>query len=298
MVQIPIIDLSTATGDELVTGLQQNSCVFLTGLEWFGDELAAMLAASRTFFALPETAKEAVQWSGTGTWQGWQPVYKGGQAPMPMERYEMALPDPSTYGSTDEWAQQFDQWPDEPAEFVPTWASYYLRMRELTNRLVTMIAASLGLPAEDLAAWTERQFSNLCVNHYLPQDAPPPEGPERQFPHTDIGGLTLLWGENTPGGLHAFLGGEWVPVEFPPDCLLLQAGDLIHLWSAGTIPANLHRVVNPPAGSPPQERYSVVFFHHPDLDTWVAPELPGAAADEGVGSLDHIMARQANAYQL
>lgn len=297
MSHVPTIDLRTAAADDLVAGLQQSSCVFLTGVPWFGDALDAMLAASRRFFARPEEDKEAVQWDGTGLWQGWQPVYKGSQAPLPMERYELTLPDPSGYGSTDEWARTFALWPSEPASFVPTWAAYYLRMRALTDQLVVMIADALGLPDVDLAAWTDRQHSNLCVNHYLPQEVPPPAGQERNSPHTDIGGITLLWGENTPGGLEVFFGGEWVAVEFPPGSVLLQAGDLVHLWSGGTIPANLHRVVNPPADAPPQERYSVVFFHHPDLTTWVAPELPGAEPATGTTSLEHITARQAGAYQ-
>jgi isopenicillin N synthase-like dioxygenase len=296
-VHIPIIDLSSATGTELVAGLQANSCVFLTGWPDFAPQLDAMLTAARAFFDQSEESKQAVQWNGTGAWQGWQPVYRGGSGAAPMERFELALPDPDPYVSESEWAATFTQWPAEPSQLQPTWSQYYLAMRALSIRVVTLIAQALDRPEADLAAWTTRQHSNLCVNHYLAQVEPPPPGQERSRPHTDIGGITLLWGENTSGGLQAQVGpdGSWVPVVFPENALLLQAGDLLHLWSGGTIPANSHRVVNPPRtdGEPSRDRYSVVFFHHPDLDAWVAP-----VAGDGVTARDHVMARQQSSYQL
>jgi isopenicillin N synthase-like dioxygenase len=295
---IPVIDLATATGDELVAGLQKNSCVFLTGLGTIPAELEAMLTVTRTFFDQSEEQKSSFQWNGTGKWQGWQPVYSGKSGAAPMERFEVALPDPADFPTESDWLATFALWPTEPEQLRATWARYYRSMRELSSRLVTLISEPLGLSPEDLTAWTTRQASNLCVNHYLAQNEPPPDGQERQRPHTDIGGLTLLWGENTAGGLHAQLGpdGAWVPVEFPENSFLLQAGDLLHLLSGGTIPANFHRVVNPPrtANHVPRERYSVVFFHHPDLDSWVAPTLSEAP---GVNAREHVLARQSKAYQ-
>jgi isopenicillin N synthase-like dioxygenase len=295
---VPIIDLASASGDELVAGLQANSCVFITGIPLFTERLAGLLGTARAFFDQPENDKAAVQWDGTGPWQGWQPVYRGGSGAAPMERFELALPDPAHYAGEAEWAATFRQWPADPAEMMATWARYYVGMRELTVQLVTMIAGSLDRPGADLVAWTVGQHSNLCVNHYLAQLEPPPAGQERSRPHTDIGGITLLWGENTSGGLQAQIGpdGEWVPIVFPEASILLQAGDLLHLWSGGSIPANNHRVVNPPRqpGEAPRDRYSVVFFHHPDLDAWVAPPADTA----GVSAREHVLARQRRSYQL
>jgi isopenicillin N synthase-like dioxygenase len=186
------------------------------------------------------------------------------------------------------------------------------------------------------------------VNHYLSQPDPPAPGRVRQKPHTDMGGLTLLWADDSPGGLEvqrrredalsappedpsgalevqrrredalsappedpsgaleATIGpeGDWVPVRFPPGAMLLQAGDLLRLWTHGRIPANNHRVVNPPRepGVRQTDRYSVVFFHHPDLDTWVAPAATSTAAPAGeaglpgVGAREHVLARQRAAY--
>ena len=295
---IPVLDLSSTTDTELLAGLRSSSCVLLTGLDTFGPDLAAMMASARTFFALPEHEKLAVRWGGTGPWQGWQPVYDSGPTASPMERFEVALPDPSGFNSTAEWAATFRQWPVYPEDMMETWARYYRTMRELASHLVVLIAEALSLPASDLPAWTAGQHSNLCVNHYLAQVEPPRPETIRSGAHTDIGGITLLSAENNPGGgLEAQLGpaGTWVPVVFPPNSLLLQAGDLLHWWSGGVIPANNHRVVNPSRDPDVEQtdRYSVVFFHHPNLDASVA-----ADSATTVSAREHVMARQRGSYSL
>jgi len=75
---VPVIDLSFATGSDLVAGLQQASCVFLTGLDSLSAQAASMVAVSDAFFALSEAEKGRVRWSGQGPWVGWQPLYAGG----------------------------------------------------------------------------------------------------------------------------------------------------------------------------------------------------------------------------
>jgi isopenicillin N synthase-like dioxygenase len=301
MPEIPLFDIATVTPAELLAGLQSSSCVFLTGIAALGEPLTRMLRTAREFYGLSDTEKELVRWDGVSEWAGWQPLHHGeGPKALLLERYEFALPAPDGFADDAAWAACFGQWPEQPADFTAAWTAYYRSMRELASRLTSMLADALGVPATDVAAWTERQHSNLCVNHYLAQPDPPDEGRTRQHPHTDIGGITLLWADGRPG-LEAQIGpeGSWVPVAFPPDALLLQAGDLLHLWSRGTIPANNHRVVNPPRapGEPQPERYSVVYFHHPDLETWVAPAIPGADVEMvGTGALEHVRERQRKAY--
>jgi isopenicillin N synthase-like dioxygenase len=295
-VSIPVISMATATGADLVRGLQQSSCVLLDDLGPVAGQAHAAVAESRAFFDLPEQEKRRIQWSGEGEWAGWQPLYEAGTEGLALERFELALPDPAGFESDDEWTATFDQWPAQPSSLRPVWATYYRSMRALTNRVVELLAEGLQRPDADLEAWTAAQHSNLCVNHYLA----PGEGLDpdlvRQKPHADIGGVTLLWTDGRPG-LEAQIApdGGWQAVTVPPDKLLLQAGELLHLWSAGSIPANRHRVANPPTGPgiAPTDRYSLVFFHHPDLDTWVAaPD----SSDAAVVARDHVMERQRRSY--
>ncbi len=169
-----------------------------------------------------------------------------------------------------------------------------MALHALASRIVSLLADGLALPAAELPAWTQQQHSNLVLNHFHAQIQPPETGRLRAQPHTDIGGITLLWADDAPGGLEAAIGSglDWVPVHFRDDAWLLQAGDLLHLWSGGRIPANPHRVVNPPRSAPPSVRRSLVFFQHPDTDSWIAPQQ----AEHGTQALDHILARQRGEY--
>jgi isopenicillin N synthase-like dioxygenase len=61
------------------------------------------------------------------------------------------------------------------------------------------------------------------------------------------------------------------------------------------IPANNHRVVNPSRDPDVEQtdRYSVVFFHHPNLDASVA-----ADSATTVSAREHVLARQRGSYSL
>lgn len=300
-VPIPILDLSTTDGDELVASLIGSSCVFITGHGLSPDQLDALLRASREFFELPEHDKARVQWSGELPWKGWQPVHSAGSGRMLLERFEVTLaPDPVP-GSRERWADSFDQWPAQPASFRAVWTETYAQLHRIASEVTHLIADGLDAPADDVAAWTSAQHANLVVHHYLAQHERPDPGEVRYQPHTDIGGVTLLWADDAPGGLEARLGAEgtWVPVVHPPGALLVQAGDLLHRWSRGRIPANVHRVANPPddPDARPRARYSVAYFHHPDLRTWVAPadltdDSTGDAGGDGVHAFEHVLERQ------
>jgi isopenicillin N synthase-like dioxygenase len=278
---IPTIDLSTATGEELVDALIANSCVFLIG-HGAVDKIARVLDTSREFFDLPREEKDLVRWGGELPWQGFQPVHEGGPQAMLLERFEINLPPDARTdaGGTpvplDEWADTFSQWPERPGDLREAWVELYAHHHQLATRLTHLIAGALELPDADLPAWTSRQHANMVCNHYLAQDEEPEPGRVRQRPHTDIGGFTLLWADDSPGGLEAKIGpdGTWVPVWFPPGAILLQVGDLLHRWSRGRIPANDHRVVNPEhvPGQTAGDRFSIVYFQYPDRATWVAPD--------------------------
>ncbi|MCU1380905.1 MAG: 2OG-Fe(II) oxygenase [Acidimicrobiales bacterium] len=294
MVQgVPVVDLSTeAAGADLVESLETASSAIVVG---HGIDLrlrSEVIARSREFFALPREVKERVRWPGTGPWFGWQPVNEGAaeltgtRVPDLVERFEVQEIEGFTY------------WPDEVAGFREAWLAYYFSCATLASRLVRMVAAELDLPEEELPAWTERQFANLVANHYVPQPEPPLPGQTRVGPHTDRGGVTLLAADEAPGGLEVRLGGrEWVPVVIPSDAYVLQVGDLFARWTNKRLPANVHRVVNPPREvAATSSRLALVYFHYPALDAVVTPAPSCVTADRpALPSLvcgDHLLARQ------
>ena len=295
---VPVIDLGTTTGTELVDALVANSCVFLVGHD-AEERISRVLETSREFFDLPRAEKDLVRWRGELPWQGYQPTFEGGPQAMLLERFEINLHPGGQLDASgasvdlDEWGDTFDQWPERPAGFRSAWLDLYAHHHGVATRLTHLIADALELPAEDIPAWTTDQHANMVCNHYLPQDDEPEPGRVRQRPHTDIGGFTLLWADDSPGGLEARIGpgGTWVPVRFPPGAILLQVGDLLHRWTRGRIPANDHRVVNPDhvPGRPSGDRFSIVYFQDPDRGTWVVPD----ADEDAMHTAGHLIDRMA-----
>ena len=288
---VPVLDLATLSPDGLVTALQGCSCVLLTNHGVKLPLTEAVYASGRAFFALPEAEKQQVAWSGRGAWQGWQRMAEesgAGYAADLVERYELRLAqrtlsdaplDLADAAGLARWGSSFTLWPSQPAGFRDIWTRYYAAMHDLSTRLVRLLADGLDIDGGTLDAWTVRQWSNLVVNHYPPLHGAlhtPEPGRMRSKPHTDIGGLTILWSDDRTGGLEARIGagGSWVPVHIPPGALLVQAGDLLTRWTGGRIPSNIHRVVNPAAGSEAARRgrFSVVYFHHPDMETTIRDE--------------------------
>jgi len=275
---VPVVDVGGAgAGAELVRALEEASSAIIVGHGVDLDLRAAMVDRSRAFFALPRAMKEDVRWPGTGAWFGWQPVHEGApeligtRTPDLVERFEVHE------------IETFASWPDVPG-FRETWQAYYEACAALASRLITLVATELDLPADELPAWTDRQFANLVANHYLPQPEPPLPGQTRVGAHTDRGGVTILAADEAPGGLEVRLAGrEWMPVVIPPDAYVLQAGDLLARWSDRRIPANVHRVVNPPrAVAATASRLALVYFHYPALDTVV----------NGLECREHLLRRQ------
>lgn len=285
---VPTVDLGTASPATLADALVGSSCVLVAGHGIAAGLRSEMAAVSASFFDLPAEEKEAVRWPATGPWHGWQPVYAGveeltgSRVPDLVERFEVQEVD------------DFALWPSRPTSLRDTWLAYYRQCAGLVTRLMTMLASALDLPSDELAAWTDRQYANLCVNNYPAQPEPPLPGQVRVGPHTDRGGLTLLAADDAPGGLEVRLpgGGDWIPVQIPPSCYLVQAGDLLARWTNRTIRANVHQVVNPPrAVAATARRQAVIYFHYPALDTVVAP-APACVSTSGGEALPALHAGQ------
>jgi isopenicillin N synthase-like dioxygenase len=278
---IPLLDLDTLTPSEFVAVLQRHSCVFLKGASVPVASAQQIYASGSAFLALPEAEKEKVAWPERGAWAGWQRMSGSATMTNLVERFEVRLAsrsatNPAPAATDDDgiaaWAASFALWPENPPGFAHTWTRFYAEMHALTSRLIEMIAEALALDDRTLEDWTTRQWSDLVLNHYPPQSEAPAPGLVRNHPHTDFGALTLIWSNDRTGGLESHVrGGEWRKVDFMPGAMLLQAGDMLTRWTHGRIPSNVHRVVNPEQGSDAarEGRYSVVYFHHPDMATTI-----------------------------
>jgi isopenicillin N synthase-like dioxygenase len=290
---LPVVDLSAPhAGPDLIDALRSHASALLVNHGVDPELRRSVIELSRAFFARPEAEKARVRWDGTGPWSGWQPVYEGAgeitgdRVPDLVERFEC------------QELATFALWPDRPVGFAEAWTAYYDAAGDLASHLVRLAVEVLDLPTDALPAWTDQQFANLVANHYLPQPDPPLPGQTRVGAHTDRGGITLLSADEAPGGLEVRPRGRgWTPVVIPEDAYVVQVGDLFSRWTNRRIPANLHRVVNPPREVAAEaSRLALVYFHYPALDSVVAPAPSCVDSEhppiEAIVAGEHLFRRQ------
>jgi isopenicillin N synthase-like dioxygenase len=107
----------------------------------------------------------------------------------------------------------------------------------------------------------------------------PVEGQLRAGAHTDYGTLTIVRGDDVPGGLQVKVrSGEWVDIHPAPDSFICNIGDLMMRWTNDRWLSNLHRVANPPPEHASVPRFSVAFFHNPNFDAEIKCIDPDAPA--------------------
>ena len=77
----------------------------------------------------------------------------------------------------------------------------------------------------------------------------------------EIGGLEVKGVDNT-----------WTPAKPIKDSVLINAGDMLEMFTNGRLPATLHRVIIPEEEIKQRSiRQSIVFFVHPDHETMISP---------------------------
>ena len=167
-----------------------------------------------------------------------------------------------------------------PPELSSSCHDYYDRMVSLMHAMHEMSAIGLGLPSNYFRDYFEPPECALRLAHYPPLPESVVDGQLRYGAHTDYQCFTLLLqddrdeGAANSGGLEVFLNGQgWTPVVPKPGCFIVNIGDLWNVWTNGRWHSTLHRVANPPRGSPAakRDRLSVPFFTGPRSDALITP---------------------------
>ena len=172
-------------------------------------------------------------------------------------------------------------WPSRPSGLAAAAERYYNEMERLTGEMMRLTALALGLKEVFFDDKIDRHITAMRLNFYPEQATPPIPGQLRAGDHTDYGLLTILNGENVPGGLQAkSRSGEWIGVETDPDTFVVNIGDLLMRWTNDRWVSNVHRVVNPPADvtNAGNSRLSIAFFHHPNYDAVIECIAPAGEA--------------------
>lgn len=243
---------------------------------------AALRAAARDFFGLPEQIKQryAVGVGGRG-WIGpgkeANGYSEGTQTPPDLkETYNSGAQTPVGIAAVDDYWFAPNLWPSESPHLRELFTAWTTQMKALSDELLALMSASLGLvgsdnPFKDLAGaatWTSN------INHYPPMTAvgKPEPGQFRIGPHTDFGTVTVLDREPGAGGLQVYSDdGGWADAPYNPTALTINIGDLLEYWSGGRWPAGRHRVLPPQPEAPAEDLVSLIFFYELNHDAVVTP---------------------------
>jgi isopenicillin N synthase-like dioxygenase len=290
---VPVIDLAAARAGDRAARLRtaaliDRACVEIgffavTGHGVPGEVGAALRAAAHRFFALPLELKRRAAPADEATPRGYHA--QGGEAlstamdavapPDLKEFYHVGpvdLGDDAYYTGTK--GRQFfppNIWPADVPEFRAAAVTYYRAMDNLVRSLMRLTALALGIDETFFDDKVHRSIGTMRLNYYPRQVRPPLEGQLRAGAHTDYGGLTILNGEDVPGGLQVKTrSGTWVDVRTATDQFVVNIGDLLMRWTNDRWLSNLHRVVNPPLDEGRnQPRLSIAFFNHPNWDVTI-----------------------------
>ncbi|GGY24243.1 isopenicillin N synthase family dioxygenase [Paludibacterium paludis] len=258
---------------------------YLTGHGIPGDLQEAVMETARSFFALPDQAKEEVRMVNSPHFRGYTRI--GGEL---------------TRGQAD-WREQFDVMREAQVVrchygeapwlrlYGPNqWPSALPRMRELvldwqdrlTGVTLTLLRAFALALEQDAGVFDESvgevPFQHLKLIRYPGRDTTLSD--QGVGEHKDSGYLTLVLQDDTPG-LEVLTDRGWVLATPVPGSFVVNIGELLELASNGYLKATLHRVVTPPAGV---TRYSSAFFMGARLDADVPLlDLPGYLAREAKG---------------
>jgi isopenicillin N synthase-like dioxygenase len=289
---VPIIDLAPwrdgDTGDRAAVArqvdeaLRTSGFLLITGHRVPADLRMRTRAAARQFFALPAGVKQryAIRVGG----RGWIPPgaeangYAEGTPTPPdlKESFSLAAERPTGKAAIDARWFRPNIWPSEVPQMRSVVSDYIDRMHALSDDLMALCAAALGLPPGFFAPFLDHPTYGLNLNWYPPADParPAEPGQYRIGPHTDFGTVTVLDREPGLGGLQIYSPDRaWIDAPYDPAALTVNIGDLLARWTGDRWRSTRHRVLPPHPDAPGEDLLSLIFFYEANHDA-VIESLP------------------------
>jgi isopenicillin N synthase-like dioxygenase len=160
-----------------------------------------------------------------------------------------------------------NMWPGGEPRFRSTFENCYRELEKVATQVMRIFAVALDLDEHHFDDKVDQHTSTMRAILYPALAEAPSPGQLRSGAHTDYGTVTILRGDDVPGGLQVrLLDGSWVDVHPLPGSFVCNIGDLMMRWTNDRWLSNLHRVVIPPAEFAHLQRLTLVFFHNPNCD--------------------------------
>lgn len=276
---LPILDLSQLDAgpseaasfrDALRKATHEVGFFYLTGTGIPRSLEERMLSTSRSFFALPEEDKLAIENTNSPHFRGYTRL--GGERTLGAVdwREQIDICPEGTALSPSERAGQPpfvrlvgpNQWPVALPSLRPVVEEWTAQLATIAHRLLRAWAEALGEAPDFFDATFGEPFTLLKIIRY---PAPSPEEATEQGvgAHKDAGVLTLLWIEAGKTGLQVQNGDGWIDAPPVPGALVVNIGEMLEYATQGYLKATAHRVISPTA---PDTRISIPYFFNPALD--------------------------------
>ncbi|QIS05146.1 isopenicillin N synthase family oxygenase [Nocardia brasiliensis] len=276
---------------EVDAGLRRAGFLLVYGHGVPQELAAAVRAAARRFFALPDAVKQ--RYAVTVGERGWigpgkeANGYAEGTPTPPDLKETFAVGADTATGDPrvdDVWFLP-NIWPDEVRELRESLTAYTTAAHALSDELLALCAAALRLPDNPFRTLAARPTWTCNINHYPPMTTVgrPRPGQFRIGPHTDFGTVTVLDREPGAGGLQVYTEAEgWADAPYDPAALTVNIGDLLAYWSADRWPSGRHRVLPPQERAPEEDLVSLIYFYELDHDAVVTPLAPPIGRTTGL----------------
>jgi isopenicillin N synthase-like dioxygenase len=289
--RLPVIDVAplreggegARVADEIGAACRDLGFFYATGHGIGADTLASLDAASRRFFALPETRKmEIAMARGGRAWRGYFPVggeLTSGRPDLKQGLYfgeELAADDARVAARVPLHGRNL--FPEDVPDLKPSVLRFMDEATRAAHAIMEGVALSLGLDAQYFRrTYTARPTLLFRVFEY-------PAGAGEGWgvgEHTDYGLLTLL-AQDENGGLQVKTPNGWIEAPPIPDTLVCNIGDMLDRLTGGTYRSTPHRVRNVSGKS----RLSFPFFFDPAFDAEIVPLPERAARDDSAERWD------------
>jgi len=243
--------------------------------------IAQAFDRTRAFFAMPEAEKMKFRIPGAGGQRGYTPfgieTAKGAERADLKEFWHVGRKVPA--GHYLEKLMPANVTMTAIGDFDAVTYRLYEALDMLGLRILKAVARYLGLTPDFFDDGVKMGNSILRLLHY------PPVSPNavgvRAGAHEDINVITLLLGAEEAGLQLLDRDGHWRDVDPPPDCVVVNIGDMLQRLTNHVLPSTTHRVVNPKPERAAFPRYSLPFFQHfasdypiKTLPSCVTPERP------------------------
>lgn len=245
---------------------------------------------SAEFFALPVETKQKYFIAGQGGARGYTPfgqeIAKDAQHVDLKEFWHVGRDLPAGHKYENDMPPNIV--PDEVAGWRETIHGLFDAFDAMGVKILRAIALDLGLDETFFDDAVRDGNSVMRLLHYPPVQGDT-GGSIRAEAHGDINVITLLLGAEEPGLQVMTRTGEWVDMNPPPNCLVVNMGDMLARSTNDVLPSTQHRVINPAGARTGHSRYSMPFFMHYRPD-YLIETLPGCAGPENPDKYEPIRA--------